>query len=201
MVLAPNVSAPSWLDAHLLDLALADARAALIRLANTPTFVETQIVPFLAHVAPAPAPYIAQSYGSQAESACLQIFVWPAGARTPIHDHTSWGAYYCIAGSLLEERYQRLDDGTQPDTARLQKHWRRLWTHRDGVSTVQPYEGGIHRIANPRRTPAISLHLYGPRMGVLDGRDYDPTRDFVCDRLEHDEREVGIPRLRASATV
>jgi len=28
------------------------------------------------------------------------------------------------------------------------------------------------------------VHLYGPRMGILDGRDYDPARDFVCGRLE-----------------
>jgi hypothetical protein len=26
--------------------------------------------------------------------------------------------------------------------------------------------------------------MYGPRSGVFDGRDYDPKRDFVCDRLE-----------------
>ena len=31
---------------------------------------------------------------------------------------------------------------------------------------------------------AISVHLYGPRIGELDGRDYDPSRDYVCDRTE-----------------
>jgi hypothetical protein len=31
---------------------------------------------------------------------------------------------------------------------------------------------------------AISVHLYGPRLGEIDGRDYDPSRDFVCDRRE-----------------
>jgi hypothetical protein len=49
---------------------------------------------------------------------------------------------------------------------------------------VAPYAGGIHRIANPGPRPAISVHLYGPRMGALDGRDYDPSRDYVCDRFE-----------------
>jgi Cysteine dioxygenase type I len=200
MALASHLRAHTWLDSRLPSLAMADARAALLHLASTPAFVETQIVPLLAHVAPSAAPYIAQSYGSQAESACFQVFVWPAGAMTPIHDHTSWGAYYCIAGSLLEERYERLDDRAQPDTAQLRKRWRRLWAHGDGVSTVQPYEGGIHRISNPRRTVAISLHLYGPRMGVLDGRDYDPSRDFVCDRREP-EGVLGMPRLWASAPV
>ena len=128
MALTPHMRAHTWLDSHLPSLALADARAALIHLANTPAFVETQIVPLLAHIAPASAPYIAQSYGNQAGSACLQVFVWPATALTPIHDHTSWGAYYCIVGSLLEERYERLDDRAQPDRAQLRKRWRRLWT-------------------------------------------------------------------------
>jgi hypothetical protein len=28
------------------------------------------------------------------------------------------------------------------------------------------------------------VHLYGPRMGEVDGRDYDLSCDYVCDRLE-----------------
>jgi hypothetical protein len=54
----------------------------------------------------------------------------------------------------------------------------------DGVTTVLPYDGGIHRVGNLTDEPAISAHLYGPRMGGIDGRDYDPTRDYVCDRRE-----------------
>jgi hypothetical protein len=26
------------------------------------------------------------------------------------------------------------------------------------------------------------VHLYGPRIGEVDGRDYDLSRDYVCDR-------------------
>ena len=53
----------------------------------------------------------------------LQVFVWPAGTRTKIHDHSSWGAYCCAIGSVLEERYERLDDSdsSRPDHARLKK--------------------------------------------------------------------------------
>jgi len=28
------------------------------------------------------------------------------------------------------------------------------------------------------------VHLYGPRLGKVDGRDFDPTCDYVCDRRE-----------------
>jgi predicted metal-dependent enzyme (double-stranded beta helix superfamily) len=171
----------------LPELTFEDAHAFLPGLTRNPAFICSQVLPLLAHVAPAREPYIAASYGAREASTCLQIFVWPAGATTAIHDHTSWGAYHCVVGSLLEERYARLDDGAQPNTAHLRKLWRQLWHREDGASTIQPYAGGIHRIANPGGQPAISVHLYGPRTGMFDGRDYDPARDFVCDRLELDD--------------
>ena len=85
---------------------------------------------------------------------------------------------------MLEERYERLDDGSVPDHARLNELWRVEWGREDGISTILPYEGGIHRIGNPTEQPAVSVHLYGPRLGEIDGRDYDPLRDYVCDRPE-----------------
>jgi hypothetical protein len=68
----------------------------------------------------------------------------------------------------------------------LRKVWQRAWLPDDGASTVGAYEDGIHRISNPGGRPAISVHLYGPRVGMFDGRDYDPRRDFVCARREDD---------------
>ena len=35
------------------------------------------------------------------------------------------------------------------------------------------------------------MHLYGPRTGGVDGRDYDPSRDYVCDRLDDETDELG----------
>jgi len=172
---------------HLPKLALEDASEFLAQITHNPAFVTTQLIPLLAWVGPAREPSIPISYGAREASTCLQVFVWPAGATTPIHDHTSWGAYHCVIGSLLEQRYERLDDGLQPSTARLRKAWQRAWRGEDGTSTVLPYEQGIHRVTNPNNYPAISIHLYGPRMGVFDGRDYDPKRDSICDRLEIDE--------------
>jgi len=180
---------------RLPEVMFEDATQFLAHMTRNPAFVATQLVPLLSHVPSAREPYIPTSYGTREMSTCLQIFVWPAGATTPIHDHTSWGAYHCVIGSLREQRYERLDDGAQPSRARLRKRWQRLWCSDDGTSTVLPYGEGIHRVTNASNHPAISIHLYGPRMGALDGRDYDPTRDFVCDRLEFDEV---APPLRAA---
>jgi hypothetical protein len=85
---------------------------------------------------------------------------------------------------VFEERYERLDDGSRPEHARLEKVWQLWWRQEDGASTVLPGDEGIHRVGNPGESVAISVHLYGPRIGEVDGRDYDPSRDYVCDRRE-----------------
>lgn len=111
----------------------------------------------------------------------LGYFLWAPGATTPIHDHTSWGVYVCARGMLLEERYRRLDSYSRPQRAHLRASERRRLGVGD-CSTLLPFAGGIHRVTNLGAAPAWSIHLYGPRLGPLDGRDYDPARDYVCDR-------------------
>jgi hypothetical protein len=57
-------------------------------------------------------PIILATYAAKGGAgAALHLFYWPIGASTPIHDHTSWGVYHCVGGTLLEDRYERLDDG------------------------------------------------------------------------------------------
>jgi len=101
---------------------------------------------------------------------------------TKIHDHASWGPFCCVVGSVLEERYERLDNGPRPEHARLKKIWQLWWTSEDGASTVLPSDGGIHRVSNLGESTAVSVHLYGPGLWEIDGRDYDPSRDYGCDR-------------------
>ena len=71
-------------------------------------------------------------------------------------------------GSVLEERYERADNGSLPDYACLMKLWRLEWRWEDWILTVVPYERGIHRVGNPTEEPAISVHLYCPRLGEID---------------------------------
>lgn len=168
----------------LAGLSLAGAVSLLNRLAADPEFLLGRILPLLEQAEGVEGWYVAERHDSRDGSCSLQIFVWPPESWTRVHDHSSWGALRCVVGSITEERYERLDDGSYPEHARLRTLWRRLWNEGDGVSTVLPYDGGIHRIGNSDRRPAVSVHLYGPRLGRADGRDYDPSRDYVCDRLD-----------------
>jgi len=167
-----------------MELALRRAATFLSYLVKDPDFGDSRILPFLEEARYAEDWYVAHRHDAEDGSFSLQVFVWPPGTRTKVHDHSSWGAYCCAIGSVLEERYERLDDGSRHDHARLKKIWQLLWSSEDGASTVLPGDGGIHRVGNPAESTAISVHLYGPQIEEVDGRDYDPSRDYVCDRRE-----------------
>jgi predicted metal-dependent enzyme (double-stranded beta helix superfamily) len=164
------------------EMALREAVPVLFHLVRNPDFLDSHVLPLLDEAGRAEDWYVAHRHNGPDRSYSLQVFVWPPGTRTQIHDHSSWGAFCCVVGSILEERYGRADDGSLPDYARLKKLWRLEWRIEDGISTVLPYERGIHRVANPTEEPAISVHLYGPRLAEIDGRDYDPSRHYDCDR-------------------
>jgi predicted metal-dependent enzyme (double-stranded beta helix superfamily) len=167
-----------------MESALPRAARFLADLVKDPTFLDSQILPLGEEARTHQDWYIAREYESEDSSYSLKIFVWPPGTGTKVHDHSSWGAYHCALGTVFEERYDRLDDGSRVEHARLEKAWQLWWSPEDGASTVLPGDGGIHRVGNPGESPAISVHLYGPRLEEVDGRDYDPSRDYVCDRTE-----------------
>jgi predicted metal-dependent enzyme (double-stranded beta helix superfamily) len=166
------------------ESALPRAARFLSDLVKDEGFVKGEVLPLLEAAENEESWYIARQYAGEDGSYVLKVFVWPRGTGTMIHDHSSWGAYACVLGTVLEERYDRLDDGSVLEHARLRKAWQLTWSQGDGASTVLPGNGGIHRVGNPGEGLAISVHLYGPRLEDVDGRDYDPSRDYVCDRLE-----------------
>jgi len=166
------------------ELALRKAASFLAHLVKDPDFLESRILPFLEEARYGEDWYVANRHDAEDGSCSLQVFAWPPGTGTKIHDHSSWGAYCCAIRSVLEERYERLDAGSRPDHARLRKAWQLSWSGEDGASTVMPGDNGIHLVGNPGEGTAISVHLYGPQIGEVDGRDYDPGRDYVCDRRE-----------------
>ena len=165
-------------------LAVREAGTVLAHLLKNPAFVAEQMR-FLRETPTTPGPYVACQITGPADGYALQVFVWPPGAQTAIHDHSCWGLIHGVVGTLQEERYTRLDAAEHDAQARLRRAWRRGWGRADGVSPLLPYAGGIHRVSNPSSEPALSVHIYGPP-GAIDGRDYDPSHDYVCDRLVED---------------
>lgn len=176
---------------------LRQAVSLLNRLVEDPSFLNARIPQILDEARQAQEWYVARRIDAPDRSLSMQIFVWPPGTGTRIHDHAAWGALRPLVGSVLEERYERLDDGSIAEHARLKKAWELTWGPEDGASTVLPYDGGIHSISNTGDRTAVTVHLYGPRQEI-DGRDYDPSRDYVCDRHE-EEPEPGLTEAGRAA--
>src|SRR5215213_9658157 len=189
--LAPDAVELQSLSVQPTQRALPRAAAFLADLVQDRSFVESQVLPVLEEARGAERWYVARRWDAPDKTFSLQLFVWPAGTRTMILDHSSWGAYACASGLVFEERYERLDDGSIAEHARLEEAWRLSWSPEDGASTVLPGDGGIHRVGNPYGEAAVSVHLYGPRLEEVDGRDYDLSREYVCDRQE--DPADGIP--------
>jgi predicted metal-dependent enzyme (double-stranded beta helix superfamily) len=194
--LSPNANELRALCALPTHEALPRVAAFLADLVRDRSFLDSHVLPALEGARDAEGWYVARRWDDPEDSFSMQLFVWPAGTRTEIHDHSSWGAYACASGTVFEERYERLDDGSRHQHARIEEAWHLSWSPKDGASTVLPGDGGIHRVGNPHQEAAVSVHLYGPRLGEVDGRDYDPSRDHVCDRPDDAEGEMPENAIR-----
>src|SRR5919107_3775592 len=146
MLFAQDTSKSNELFGPQMGLTIQEAVPFLDRLAREPAFV-AWLLSLLEQESE--GWYVVHRGDAPDGSYSLQVFVWPPGSRTRFHDHSSWGAYHCALGTIFEERYERLDDGSRHEHACLQEVWQLPWSSRDVASMVLPGDGGIHRIGNP----------------------------------------------------
>jgi hypothetical protein len=57
--------------------------------------------------------------GRHADGSVLMLARFPSESATRIHNHNSWGVVCVIRGRDLYQRWERLDDGTDPDRAEV----------------------------------------------------------------------------------
>ncbi len=100
----------------------------------------------------------------------LRLYIWDPAMTYPIHSHGAWGIVACVAGAIIERKYQRIDGGARPGHAEIRELSRD--TLRPGETTVVlPLDQGIHSMESASQdSPSISLHLYGRavRRGYLE---------------------------------
>lgn len=96
--LAPVADRFRRISASPAGSALPQAARFLSRLVRDPGFLRTEILPFLEGAQRAEGWYVARRYEDEAGLYSLQVFVWPPGSRTRVHDHSSWGAYGAAVG-------------------------------------------------------------------------------------------------------
>ena len=159
--------------------ALPRAARFLADLVQHPAFLGSQVLPLLEEAEVARGWYVADRFDAHDGAYSLQVFVWPSGTETEIHDHSSWGAYACAFGTVLEERYDRLDDGSRT----------RSRPPEEGLAAVvEPRGRGLDRAAWRR------WHPQGRKSGRESGDLGPPLR--AADRRGRRAGLRPLPRLR-----
>lgn len=89
----------------------------------------------------------------------IQVFGWPPGAATPVHDHETWGVMGIYAEELEVREYD-LHPTAQPGSYELQQkaHYR---AGRGAIAYLLSPEDEIHHVSNPGPHYALSIHVYG----------------------------------------
>jgi hypothetical protein len=90
----------------------------------------------------------------------LRLYLFGPGEHTAVHDHTSWGVSGSAFGRLEVARYQREDDGAEPERARLVLSETRALQPGETETTL-PLDEGIHRTGNPDDGLTLMVSVYG----------------------------------------
>jgi predicted metal-dependent enzyme (double-stranded beta helix superfamily) len=104
----------------------------------------------------------------------LAVFVisWAPGKGLAAHNHKTWAVVAGIEGQEHETNYRRLDDGSQPGFADLEK------THEEtlfpGTAVCCMLED-IHSVWNNGTELAVSLHTYGRHLNHTGRSVFDVT--------------------------
>jgi 3-mercaptopropionate dioxygenase len=115
--------------------------------------------------------------------------VWGAGDHTGPHDHHTWGMIGVMNNTLQETRFRRLDDGSRPDYAHLEKD--RVGFFKPGeVSLLIPGVDEIHQMDNPSGQPTVEIHVYGKDLAGLQRCRFDAetgrVRPFMTEKYDNE---------------
>lgn len=120
------------------------------------------------------------------------LITWPSGHGVEVHDHgRSAGAVAVVGGSLVEVVARPGGTGGPTPAGR------RLVRHRLEAGTVRPIPPGrIHDVVNAGRTPATSIHVYGPALETMTFYD-DELRPTRTERVFPESPRLSLAQVRA----
>ena len=72
------------------ELSLREALPVLSRVVSAPDFLDSHVLPLLEEAGRAEDWYVAYHHDDPDCSYSLRVFVWPPGSATKIHDRSSW---------------------------------------------------------------------------------------------------------------
>ena len=107
----------------------------------------------------------------------LAVFVltWLPNRGTKPHNHLTWAVVAGIEGEEHEVEWRRIDDGSKPGYAKLEKVGEQ--TLRPGqVTACRPED--IHSVWNTGNEVSISIHTYGRHINHTGRSEFDPEQNL-----------------------
>ncbi len=107
----------------------------------------------------------------------LAVFVlsWLPGRGTSPHNHKTWAVVVGMAGQEQEINYDRIDDGSKPGFARLERADESVMTAGD---IARCYPEHIHKVTNVGKDISLSLHTYGRHINFTGRSEFDAEKNL-----------------------
>jgi len=109
-------------------------------------------------------------------SLTVALLSWLPGRGTPPHNHGTWGVVVGVEGDELNTFWKRLDDGSQPGHADLEKLAEKSFKPGEAIGLTQDI---IHSVHNPSDQLSVSLHVYGKNINHTARSRFDPEQRTI----------------------
>lgn len=114
------------------------------------------------------------------ESSEAWLLGWPVGGGIELHDHGDSSGAICVVEGVLDETF--LDAGDRATAAGSLRH-----RHLPTRSLVSFGPEHIHDVVNHGAEPALSIHVYSPRLRSMTFYDHRPGSGLSAVRTECSE--------------
>ena len=117
-------------------------------------------------------------YTSPEHGFFVQVFHWPAGAKTPIHNHNTWGVMGILQNQLHVTEYSMtaLDTPGQFDVSEKADYQ----AQRGAIIYLTAPDDEIHQIVNDSEQESLSVHIYGAEMEGTLNFDLEAGRVYAA---------------------
>lgn len=112
-------------------------------------------------------------------SLAVAAVCWLPGRETPPHNHGTWAVVAGVDGPERNIFWKRLDDGTRPGYARLERIGEKVVGPGDVLA--MPADT-IHSIANDTKSVTLTLHVYGMHLNFSPRFNFDVEKHAVTPR-------------------
>ncbi len=117
-------------------------------------------------------------YRSRDPDLCLFTMVVPPRMRTRVHNHLTDGWVALLQGGQVEHIYRRVDDGSRPGFAELERVSATPVAEGELTPLLHP-DLDIHAVETTSGAASVSLHVLANDLGTVERQSFDPEARTV----------------------